>query len=74
MAGGHRPSNLTKLTKLESSPTLQFSFSKENNMTTLLLIIGIPLGLYGLWFLVESIRYVGSGEYEVDKRLRKVTH
>jgi hypothetical protein len=26
-------------------------------MTTLLLIIGIPLGLYGLWFLVESIRY-----------------
>ncbi len=43
-------------------------------MTTLLLIIGIPLGLYGLWFLVESIRYVASGEYEVDKRLRKVTH
>lgn len=42
-------------------------------MTTLLLIIGIPLSLYGLWFLVESIRYVASGEYEVDKRLRKVT-
>jgi hypothetical protein len=43
-------------------------------MTTLLLIIGVPLGLYGLWFLVESVRYVVSGEYEVDKRLRKVTH
>jgi hypothetical protein len=43
-------------------------------MTTLLLIIGIPLGLYGLWFLGESIRYVASGEYEVDERLRKVTH
>jgi hypothetical protein len=43
-------------------------------MTTLLLIIAVPVGLYGLWFLVESIRYVGSGEYEMDKRLRKITH
>ena len=42
-------------------------------MDTLLLIIGVPLGLYGLWFIGEFIRYTRSGEYAVDKRLRKVT-
>jgi len=42
-------------------------------MNIALLIIGIPLGLYGLWFVFEFIRYIASGEYEVDKRLRKVT-
>jgi len=43
-------------------------------MEILLLIIGIPLGLYILWFIGEFIRYIKSGEYEVDKRLQKVTH
>ena len=42
-------------------------------MDILLLIIGVPLGLYGLWFIGETIRYIRSGEYTVDKRLRKVT-
>ena len=42
-------------------------------MDILLLIIGIPLGLYILWFIFEFIRYIKSGEYDVDKRLRKVT-
>ena len=42
-------------------------------MDILLLIIGVPLGLYGLWFIGEFIRYIRSGEYAVDKRLRKVT-
>ena len=43
-------------------------------MDTLLIIIGVPLGLYILWFVIEFIRYLASGEYAVDKRLRKVTH
>ena len=42
-------------------------------MDTLLLIIGVPLGLYILWFVFESIRYFASGEYAVDKRLWQVT-
>ena len=42
-------------------------------MNIALLILGIPLGLYGLWFLGESIRYIASGEYEIDKRMWKVT-
>ena len=42
-------------------------------MDIFLLIIGIPLGLYGLWFIGEFIRYIRSGEYTVDKRLKKVT-
>ena len=42
-------------------------------MDTLLLIIGVPVGLYILWFVIEFIRYLASGEYAVDKRLRKVT-
>jgi len=42
-------------------------------MDILLLIIGVPLGLYILWFVIEFIRYLVSGEYAVDKRLRKVT-
>ena len=42
-------------------------------MDTLLIIIGVPLGLYILWFIGEFIRYIKSGEYAVDKRLRKVT-
>lgn len=42
-------------------------------MEVALLIIGVPLGLYILWFVIESIRYFASGEYEVDKRLWQVT-
>ena len=43
-------------------------------MDILLLIIGVPLGLYILWFVIEFVRYLASGDYAVDKRLRKVTH
>jgi len=51
-----------------------FRFPRRKNMDTLLLIIGVPLGLYILWFVIEFVRYLASGEYAVDKRLRKVTH
>ena len=39
----------------------------------LALIIGIPLLAYGLWACIGVIRYIRSGEYEIDQRLRDVT-
>ncbi len=42
-------------------------------MLTLALIAGIPLALYALWFVFETIRYILSGEYETDNRLRDLT-
>jgi len=56
-----------------ADPLSGFRFSRRKNMNPLLLIIGIPVGLYILWFVFEFIRYLASGEYAVDKRLRKVT-
>ena len=41
-------------------------------MNIALLIIGVPLGLYILWFIGEFIRYIASGEYQVDKRFWKI--
>lgn len=34
-----------------------------------ILIATLVLG-WAIWFLIEFIRYVASGEYEMDKRLR----
>ena len=38
-------------------------------------LIAIALLLVGwaLWFVIEFIRYVVSGEYEIDKRLRNIS-
>jgi hypothetical protein len=38
-------------------------------------LIAIALLLLGwaLWFLIEFIRYIMSGEYELDKRLRNIS-
>ena len=41
-------------------------------MSVLIAIALFVLG-WGLWFLIEFIRYVVSGEYELDKRLRNVS-
>jgi hypothetical protein len=42
-------------------------------MNIILQIIAVPLGLYGLWFVIEFVRYLASGEYALDKRLRKIS-
>lgn len=34
-------------------------------------IAALLLG-WALWFLIEFIRYVASGEYEIDQRLRNL--
>jgi hypothetical protein len=41
-------------------------------MPALIAIALLVLG-WALWFLIEFIRYVVSGEYELDKRLRNIS-
>jgi len=36
-----------------------------------LLIAALLLG-WALWFLIELVRYIASGEYEMDQRLQAV--
>ncbi len=42
-------------------------------MSTVLTIIAIPVLGWAIWFVIESIRYIASGEYEMDKRLREIS-
>lgn len=46
-------------------------------MFTALTIIGILIAMlilgWAVWFVIEFIRYVRSGEYEMDKRLRDIS-
>jgi hypothetical protein len=42
-------------------------------MLTALIILGLLIGGWAIWFLYEFIRYVASGEYATDKRLRDVS-
>ena len=37
-----------------------------------ILIATLMLG-WAVWFVIELIRYVSSGEYEMDKRLRDIS-
>jgi hypothetical protein len=41
-------------------------------MSVLIAIALLLLG-WALWFLIEFIRYIVSGEYELDKRLRNIS-
>ena len=38
--------------------------------TTLILLIAIFILGWAIWFVIEFVRYIVSGEYEMDKRLR----
>jgi len=40
--------------------------------TVLAVLIAIPVLSWVIWFVIELIRYVASGEYEIDKRLRDI--
>ena len=40
--------------------------------TALSVIAALILG-WAFWFVIEFIRYVLSGEYEMDKRLREIS-
>jgi len=42
-------------------------------LTALAILVALVAG--GLiWFTVESIRYITTGQQELDRRLRKVSH
>ena len=46
-------------------------------MFTALFVIAILISIlvagWAIWFVIELIRYVSSGEYEIDKRLREIS-
>ena len=37
-----------------------------------ILIIALILG-WAIWFVIGAIRYVASGDYEIDERLRDIS-
>lgn len=41
-------------------------------MTLIAILIGLPVSIWALWFVIEFVRYIMSGEYELDKRLRDI--
>lgn len=43
-------------------------------LAAIAIVIGILALGWAIWFVIELIRYVVSGDYEIDQRLRKVTH
>ena len=36
-------------------------------------IIATFILIWAVWFIIRFIQYVGSGEYEMDKRLRDIS-
>ena len=40
--------------------------------TTLALLIALLVLGWAIWFVIEFIRYIVSGEYEMEKRLRDI--
>jgi len=42
-------------------------------MNILSILIALLLTGWAIWFVLESIRYIASGEYEIDQRLRKIS-
>ncbi len=41
-------------------------------LLTILSLLALLIFALGLWFLVEFIRYVASGRYELDRRLQTI--
>jgi hypothetical protein len=40
--------------------------------TILIAALGILFLVWALWFIVSMIRYIRSGRYEMDQRLREI--
>jgi len=52
-----------------------FIFQGEKNMsafTLFLSFIAVLILIWAVWFIVRLIQYIGSGEYEMDQRLRDI--
>jgi len=35
-------------------------------------IIATSILIWAVWFIIRLIQYIGSGEYEMDRRLREI--
>ena len=42
-------------------------------LTVLAILIAIVVLGWAIWFLIELIRYIFTGEYEMDQRLRNIS-
>jgi len=42
-------------------------------LSVIAILIAILFTGWAIWFVIELIRYVTSGEYEIDKRLREIS-
>jgi len=40
--------------------------------TIFMLVIALLILIWAVWFLLEFLRYLISGEYHIDKRLRDI--
>jgi len=40
--------------------------------TILVTFIAVLILIWAVWFIVRLIQYIGSGEYEIDQRLRDI--
>ena len=40
--------------------------------TILIISIAVLLLVWAVWFVITMIRYIASGQYEVDQRLRDI--
>ncbi len=43
-----------------------------STLTLVLLFIVLPVLLWALWFVIEFVRYLFTGEYDVDQRLQNI--
>ena len=41
-------------------------------ITSLIILIALLIISWAVWFVIELIRYITSGEYEMDKRLKDI--
>ena len=41
-------------------------------LTLIAILIALAIFGWAVWFVIEFSRYVTSGEYEIDKRLREI--
>ena len=42
-------------------------------LTLIAILIALAIFGWAIWFVIELIRYVSSGEYEMDERLREIS-
>ena len=41
-------------------------------LIALAILVTLAISGWAIWFVIELIRYIASGEYEMDKRLKDI--